>query len=105
MFGALEHGAQFDGVGVLHRRADLAEFFNQMIECAADLFLVLQANLRPHLRWAAGDAREILEPRSDKIQRMRAVAADNVDYRRRDDVRKMTDSRDNLVVLLRKTEP
>ena len=99
MFGAFEHGAQLDGIGVCDGGADFDEFFDQVIERATDFDAVFEADLRPHLEWAAGNAGKILEARADEVERMRAVAADDVDDRRGDDVREMADAGDDFIML------
>jgi len=67
MFGPFQHRSQFDGVGVFDGGADFDEFFDQVVQRAADFLAVLEADFRPHLERSAGDAREILEAGTTKF--------------------------------------
>src|SRR5262245_49252036 len=102
MLGALEHRAKFDGVCILEGTATFAAFFDEVFEGAADFFLVFEADFSPHLSGAAGDAGEVFEAGADEIQRMRAVAADDVDDGGGNDVWEMADPGDDFVVFLRR---
>src|SRR5262245_59967097 len=100
MFGAFEHRAEFDGVGILEGAAELAEFLNKMFEGATNFFFVFETDFRPHLGRTAGYTGEIFKAGADEIQRVRAAAADDVDDGSGDDVREMADAGNNFVMFL-----